>query len=59
MNKRQIASWKKKIEKRRDEVGKMRDKLRDDMDEMDMLKECCDRAVENMDAAIDALSELA
>lgn len=51
--------WIEVLKKRQEEVGKVRDKLRDDLDEMEMLKETCDRAYDDMQRAVEALSELA
>lgn len=59
MNKRTINSWMKKIEKKREEVGLLRDKLREMQDEVAALEESCERAWDGLDSAIDALSELA
>ena len=59
MKKTQIDGWKRKIELQRAKVAKMRDGLRDCKDELEGLEECCQRAEENLQYAIDALSELA
>lgn len=39
-------------------IGKERDKLYDILDELEGLKESCDRAYEDLENAIEALSEL-
>jgi hypothetical protein len=51
--------WIEVLKKRQEEVGKVRDKLRADVEEMDMLKDSCERAHEDLQRAIEALSELA
>jgi len=53
--KKQIETWKR----RRREVGKLRDAISQDIEEMEQLAECCDSAADNIQDAIDALSELA
>ena len=53
------AFWKQVLQKHQTDVGKVRDKLRHDMSEMDGLAESCERAYEDLQHAIDALSELA
>jgi hypothetical protein len=54
-----FAIWRKVLEKRRDEVAKVRDKLEKDLDEMSGLLDSCQRAHEDIESAIAALSELA
>lgn len=46
------------LETRRKAVAKERDKLQDLKSEMDELEECCARAHDDLENAIDALSEL-
>ena len=55
---RQINSWMKKLQKHEAAVSKERDKLQDTIDELEALKEACDRALYSIQEAIDALSEL-
>jgi len=52
-----FSSMIKAIEKRRVAVGKERDKISEMIDELSCLKESCDRAYDDMQSAIDALSE--
>jgi septal ring factor EnvC (AmiA/AmiB activator) len=59
MNARTINSWKKKIEKKRDEIAKTRDQLRELIGELEALEDCCYRAHESLQDAADALSEMA
>lgn len=47
------------LEARRDAVGQERDKLQDLIDELEGLKETCERASDSLYDAIAALSELA
>ena len=47
----------KLIEKRRDAVGKERDKLYDLIQELSMLHERCEKAYDDLEYAIEALSE--
>ena len=47
----------KQLEKRRDAVGKERDKLGNLIAELDGLRDSCNRAYDDMQHAIDALSE--
>jgi hypothetical protein len=54
-----ISTMIKAIEKRRDAVGKERDKLDDMILELECLRECCARAYDDLGHARDALSELA
>jgi predicted nucleic acid-binding Zn-ribbon protein len=58
-SKKQINTWIRQIERKRDEVGKLRDKIREMADEINALEECCERAWDDLHSAIDALSELA
>jgi len=53
------ATMIKKIEQRRDAVGRERDKLDDLISELEELRDCCDRSWQDLQAARDALSELA
>jgi hypothetical protein len=55
-SKRQIAGWIKTLEKRKEAIGKERDKLRDFISEVEELAETCDRAHEDLTSAIDSLS---
>jgi len=59
MNKRTVAAWIKKLEAHRAKVAKVRDELREAMYEMEAMRDTCVEAYENIDAAIDRLSELA
>jgi len=54
-----ISTIIKQIEKRRDAVGKERDKLDDLISELEELRNCCERAWDDLQTARDALSELA
>ena len=54
-----VSTWKKVLEKNQRTIGKVRDKLREDLSEMEGLAESCDRAFDDVQRAIDALSELA
>ena len=53
------ATWKQVLQKHQTDVGKVRDRLRRDISEMDGLAESCERAYDDLQHAIDALSELA
>ena len=53
-----IKSMIKEIEKRRDAIGKERDKLDNLIMELEGLRDSCDRAYDDLYAARDALSEL-
>jgi hypothetical protein len=53
------AKWKVQLQQHLEAVGKERDALRSDIDEMEALEECCEEAYDNIQRAIDALSELA
>jgi len=55
----QAKTWKRQLQKRQKEVGAIRDAIRDDLSDMEGLKETCDIAYDDMQRAIDALSELA
>ena len=55
-SKRQITGWIKVLEKRKEAIGKERDKLREFLSEVGELAETCDRAHEEIESAIDALS---
>jgi hypothetical protein len=59
MNKRTLAAWQKQIKRRQEQVGKLRDSIRDEISEMESLADCCERAYDDMQNAMDALSELA
>lgn len=54
-----ISTMIKQIEKRRDAVGKERDRLDDLIGELEGLRDSCDRAWDDLQSARDALSELA
>lgn len=58
MNKRTVKSWDEKIKVRQDAVAKERDKLDEAMEEINGLRESCDRAWSSLQDARDALSEL-
>lgn len=58
-DKKVMAKWKSILEKRQSEVAMLRDRIRDDVSEMESLADCCERAHEDIERAIDALSELA
>ena len=47
----------REIEKRREAVGKERDKLDELIDELSALRESCDSAWHDLRSAVDALSE--
>lgn len=47
------------LKKRRDEVGRIRDKLRSDLQELEALADSCSRAYDDLDNAVEALSEYA
>lgn len=49
----------KQLEKHRDKIGKDRDTLAEYLDELVGLKESCDSAYDDIQRAIDSLSELA
>jgi hypothetical protein len=54
-----FAKMIKLIEKRRDAIGKERDKLNELIGELEALRDCCDRAWDDLQNAADALSEQA
>jgi hypothetical protein len=54
-----ISTMMKAIDKRREAVGKERDKLDDMIQELECLRECCERAYDDLGHAREALSELA
>jgi hypothetical protein len=58
MNKRTIQSWDAKIKVRQDAVAKERDKLDEVIEEINGLRDSCDRAWDALQNARDALSEL-
>ena len=53
-----ISTIIKHIEKRRDAVGKERDKLDHMIADLEGLRDCCDAAWDDLQHARDALSEL-
>jgi enoyl reductase-like protein len=53
-----VKSWIKTIDKRCKEMAALRDKLDNDISEMETMKESCDRAWDDLQNARDALSEL-
>lgn len=55
-SKRQITGWIKTLEKRKEAIGKERDKLRDIISEIEELAETCDLAHEDLTHAIESLS---
>jgi uncharacterized membrane protein len=59
LTKKEIAAMMGKIEKHRIAVGKVRDKLDQGIAEMEALRDCCDRAMDDLENARDALSEQA
>ncbi len=59
MRKSLSKRWIDVLKKRQAEVAKVRDKLRDDVEEIEMLKDSCERAYDDLQRAIEALSELA
>lgn len=58
MNKRTIKNWQAVIDKNMAAVAKVRDKIDDDISEMEMLRENCREAWDDLQRARDALSEL-
>ena len=56
--KKQIVGWDKTLAKRQAGVAAERDKLDVVLDEMQALRDSCDRAWESIQHARDALSEL-
>ena len=54
-----LATMIKQLEKHRDKIGKDRDALRDFEAEVENLRETCERAYEDLQCAIEALSEQA
>ncbi len=59
MRKSLSKRWIDVLKKRQAEVAKVRDKLRTDVEEIEMLKDSCERAYDDLQRAIEALSELA
>jgi ABC-type transporter Mla subunit MlaD len=57
MTKRQLLSMTKTIEKHRDNVGKVLDKLDFAISELEALQNSCDSAWESLQQVLDALSE--
>jgi hypothetical protein len=53
-----VKSWIKQIEVRQTAIAKERDKLDAMISEMAELKDCCDRAWDDLQSARDALSEM-
>lgn len=53
------AQIRRLLERRMKEVGAIRDRIRNDLHELDSLAETCDRSYEALQLAIEALSELA
>jgi hypothetical protein len=53
-----VKTWIKQIKTRQDAVARERDKLDVMISEMTDLKECCDRAWDDLQSARDSLSEL-
>ena len=58
MNKRQIQALVKNLDKRMQEVAKVRDKIDDDISQFEQLREDCEKAYDSLQDARDALSEL-
>ena len=54
-----LKSIMKQLEKHRDRISKERDSLRDVVLEYESLAEVCDTAIEDLNRAIDSLSEQA
>ena len=54
-----LATMIKQLEKHRERIGKDRDALREFQDEVESLRETCERAYEDLSCAIEALSEQA
>lgn len=54
-----VVVIRRRLNMRLKQVGMVRDKLRDDISKFEDLKDTCDRAYENLQSAIQALSELA
>ncbi len=52
------STWIKTLKDRQLAIGKERDKLREAISDMESLEECCTTAYDNIQYAIDALSEL-
>lgn len=47
----------KRLNRVKKEVGDKRDRIQDLIDELHSLEDCCDRALEGLESAADALSE--
>jgi hypothetical protein len=58
MKKTTVQAWQRQLLKRQKEVGALRDKIRDDLSEMEDLQDTCQTAYEDIQRAIDSLSEL-
>ena len=58
VSKSKIDSLKKSIKDMQKQIAKDRDALRDLMDEAEGLEDCCSRAHDDLESAVDALSEL-
>jgi hypothetical protein len=57
MNKKTAVSLTKAIEKSNARIAKERDKLRELISDAESLYDACDRAVDSLESAADALSE--
>ena len=58
MNKRAIRALLKNLEASKDRIAKERNKLRDLIAEYEDIEDDCSNAIDNMNAAADALSEI-
>ena len=56
--KKQIEGWINQVQKRMDGVAAERDKIDEVLEELNMLKDDCERAYDLLQIARDALSEL-
>jgi len=56
--KSQVTKWDKVLKKHQDAVAKQRDSLDDTLQELNMLRENCSQAWDDMQSARDHLSEL-
>ncbi len=59
MNRTDMTRIRSLLKARQREVGKVRDKLRNDISEFEDLADTCERAYDDIQCALDALSELA
>jgi len=57
-NKNEIETWIDQLQKRMDGVALERDKIDATINELNMLKECCENAYDSLENARTALSEL-